>query len=303
MVNYQLVLDPAIRNWVVLPMILLMTFVGLGRSYAQQLMQAAPKIGEKEFDQIRHKQTCSMAERVRIMGNLINRRSYNQRKTLLVNKKPKELKDKEKAALAAGGESAVADAVDSSDWKRGLLQEKVAAAANPMMSGDPSAMVGMLKNQAVFMVPNFAMMQFVNLFFQGFVCLRVPFSLPSIHFKDMLQRGVDISTLDVTYVSSISWYILLTFGLNGVYRLILDEGTEMDEGKMMQMQMQMGVGGGGGMGGGFDANNAFKQARSMLSISKNQFLEVTDGAEKKLLGDRYPVNVDSDDSVDLSKFQ
>eukprot|EP00606_Chrysophyceae_sp_TOSAG23-5_P000632 GSChrysophyteH2.ASY1.ANO1.901.1 assembled CDS len=278
MVNYQLVLDPAIRNWVVLPMILLMTFVGLGRSYAQQLMQAAPKIGEKEFDQIRHKQTCSMAERVRIMGNLINRRSYNQRKTLLVGNQ-------------------------HSDWKRGLLQEKVAATANPMMSGDPSAMVGMLKNQAVFMVPNFAMMQFVNLFFQGFVCLRVPFSLPSIHFKDMLQRGVDISTLDVTYVSSISWYILLTFGLNGVYRLILDEGTEMDEGKMMQMQMQMGVGGGGGMGGGFDANNAFKQARSMLSISKNQFLEVTDRAEKKLLGDRYPINVDSDDSVDLSKFQ
>ena len=112
----------------------------------------------------------------------------------------------------------------------------------------------------------------------------------------MLQRGVDISTLDVSYVSSISWYILLTFGLNGVYRLILDEGLEVDETKMMQMQMNMGAG-----GMGFDASAMFKQQRAMLGISKNHFLDIAESAEKKLLGDRYPMP-EADDAVDLSKF-
>jgi len=37
----------------------------------------------------------------------------------------------------------------------------------------------------------------------------------------MLQRGVDAQDMDVRWVSSLSWYILNLFGLNGVYRLIL----------------------------------------------------------------------------------
>ena len=34
-----------------------------------------------------------------------------------------------------------------------------------------------------YMIPNFAMMSFVGYFFSGFVCLKMPFSLPSTHFK------------------------------------------------------------------------------------------------------------------------
>jgi hypothetical protein len=36
----HLVLDPAIRNWVVLPMIGIMVLVGLGRHYVQQLIKS-----------------------------------------------------------------------------------------------------------------------------------------------------------------------------------------------------------------------------------------------------------------------
>jgi ER membrane protein complex subunit 3 len=301
--SYDLVLDPAIRNWVVLPMIILMTLVGLGRSYAQQLMRTEPKIGEKEFDEIRYKQNLGMAERLRVMGNLINKRAFDLRKSYLHNKKPKPVTNKDGTTSESTNDTSTkttnnADLDD--DDRKGILQEKVEVAANPMMSGDPSQMINMVKNQAVFMVPNMGMMAFVNYFFQGFVCLKVPFSLPSDHFKSMLQRGVDISTLDVSFVSSISWYILLTFGLNGVYRLILDEGTEIDESKMMQMQMQMGAGGGGM---GFDANAAYKQARQALSISKNHFIQITEQSEKNILGKNYPAPpVDNAANVDLSKF-
>ncbi len=37
----------------------------------------------------------------------------------------------------------------------------------------------------------------------------------------MLQRGVQTADMDVRWVSSLSWYFLNFFGLNGLYRIIL----------------------------------------------------------------------------------
>lgn len=44
----------------------------------------------------------------------------------------------------------------------------------------------------------------------------------------MLQRGIETQDMDVRWVSSLSWYFLNFFGLNGLYRLILgnDNGEE-----------------------------------------------------------------------------
>lgn len=41
----------------------------------------------------------------------------------------------------------------------------------------------------------------------------------------MLQSGVDIKDIDVRYLSSLSLYFLVLFGLNGLQSLIL-EGDE-----------------------------------------------------------------------------
>lgn len=87
------------------------------------------------------------------------------------------------------------------------------------------------------MIPNFAMMAFVGNFFSGFVVLKVPFPMPSTKFRLMLQRGIDLQSLDVSYVSSLSWYFLLTFGLNGVYKLLLGDDVDLDDSKMMQRQV------------------------------------------------------------------
>jgi hypothetical protein len=180
--------------------------------------------------------------------------------------------------------------------KTGILREKVPGATNPMMS-NPSTMIDMLKGNMVFMLPNFAMMTFVGYFFSGFVCLKIPFPLPSNRFKVMLQRGVDLTTLDVSYVSSLSWYFLLTFGLNGVYKLILGDNADFDDGnKMMQMQMGMGMMGGGGPQM-FDASAAYRFELDMLNITKPDFQG--DKYERKLLGDRFPASTTND--IDLSK--
>ena len=55
--------------------------------------------------------------------------------------------------------------------------------------------------------------------------VKLPFPL-TLGFKSMLQRGIQTPDMDVRWVSSLSWYFLNFFGLNGLYRIILggDEG-------------------------------------------------------------------------------
>jgi len=56
--------------------------------------------------------------------------------------------------------------------------------------------------------------------------VKLPFPL-TLGFKSMLQRGIQTPDMDVRWVSSLSWYFLNFFGLNGLYRIILggDEGA------------------------------------------------------------------------------
>jgi ER membrane protein complex subunit 3 len=50
----------------------------------------------------------------------------------------------------------------------------------------------------------------------------------------MLQRGIETADMDVTWVSSLSWYFLNLFGLRGIFDLILGEGNSADGMKDMQ---------------------------------------------------------------------
>ncbi|CAM9654410.1 unnamed protein product, partial [Ectocarpus fasciculatus] len=192
MVEY-LVLDPEIRNWVVLPMVLMIMMVGVGRHYVQQLIKGDES---GDLESIRNRQTAGRAQLLRMNRSNVSEEAFAARRTLLCQK------------------------------KTGILRQKVAGAPNPM--SDMSGMMNMMKGNMTFMLPNMVMMAFVSFFFAGFILVKVR----------MCGRGVDLTTLDVSYVSSLSWYFLVTFGLQGFYRLLLGEDAgATDEQRMMQMQV------------------------------------------------------------------
>ena len=54
----------------------------------------------------------------------------------------------------------------------------------------------------------------------------------------MLQRGIPLQTLDTAYITSMSFYFLVMFGMRGLYSLVLGSGG-VDDMAMMQAQMGM----------------------------------------------------------------
>ena len=106
----------------------------------------------------------------------------------------------------------------------GVLQKTTAnnnqtGMPNNMMM-NPSTMTDMLKNNLSMAVSTMLQFAWISFFFSGFVLAKVPFSLTQ-KFKSMLQKGIEIQNLDVKYVSSMSLYFLILFGLNGLQNLIL----------------------------------------------------------------------------------
>lgn len=262
MTGSSLLLDVAIRDWVVLPMLLLLALVDIGRQSVQQLIKSKPApYSKKKSDEQKHRAILMSAQRLRANCSHIDEEAFIRRKVRLTR---------------------------TSD---GLLREKVPGPGNPM--SNPNMLVDMLKNQGTYMLPNFVLMNFISSFFTGFVCLKVPFPLPSNGFKIMLQRDIDISALDVSYVSSVSWYFLITFGMQGAYQLLLGGGVEMQDPRMM---MQM-----GNSQAGFDARGAFAAELAALSVCRHTAEDAPSYAdERRLLRARFP-STDAD-LLDLAKL-
>ncbi|KAJ3678371.1 hypothetical protein LUZ60_002174 [Juncus effusus] len=213
----DLVLDTAIRDWVLVPLTVVMVLIGVLRYFVSKLMRSSQSPDAKA---IKEGQAVIRARNLRAGAHYIPSKSFRSRKTYFTNE------------------------------ENGLLYvpKEEAQKAQAQMFQDPNMAMDMMKKNLSMIIPQTLTFAWVNFFFSGFVAAKLPFPLTQ-RFRSMLQNGIDLSTVDVSYVSSRSWYFLNLFGLRGFFSLILGEENATDDAqKMMQM-------GGGGLGGFNPAQN------------------------------------------------
>ncbi|KAF3451823.1 hypothetical protein FNV43_RR07919 [Rhamnella rubrinervis] len=225
----DLVLDTAIRDWVLIPLSVVMVLIGVLRYFVSKLMRSNqvpdPKI-------VKEGQVIVRARNLRVGANFIPPKSYRARKFYYSNE------------------------------ENGLLHVPKGQAQNPQaqMFSDPNMAMDMMKKNLSMIIPQTLTFAWVNFFFSGFVAAKIPFPLTQ-RFRSMLQNGIDLSTVDVSYVSSRSWYFLNLFGLRGLFSLILGEENAMDD---TQRMMQMG-------GFGFDATKGLTAEKDSLDILQHEW--------------------------------
>ena len=74
----------------------------------------------------------------------------------------------------------------------------------------------LLEGQSAFILFQMSILciRWVSYAFSGFLAARVPFPL-TLRFKQLMQRGIDLSSLDASWISSMSWYFIGAFGMRG----------------------------------------------------------------------------------------
>merc|ERR1719343_1178361 len=146
--------------------------------------------------------------------------------------------------------------------------EALSAGADPMMA------MGMMKNQMFFMVTQGLLAYWVSHLFSGFLVAKTPFPL-TFQFKSMMQRGVDVQSLEPGYVSSLCWYMFVMISSHSLIALVqsfLSSGNAEDDNPMMAMMGHMGGAANPMMGGGPDMQKIYRQEQEDLEMIQHEFV-------------------------------
>lgn len=252
-----IVLDEKIREHVLLPIFIVVLLTSLLRSNLLILF----KVNNVKVD-MKEVRTNSMLGRCRVLrqnAQFLGDKAFRQRKAFFV-------KD-----------------------GQGFLVHNVPKPKDPMEAlskgGDPMAAMGMMKNQVVFMVSQGLLATWVSTCFSGFLVAKTPFPM-TFQFKSFLQRGVDVSSLEPGYVSSLCWYIFVMMSSHSVLAvlqfLFSRSGDELLDDPMMAMMGGMAGGMGNPMmpGGGPDMSKVFKQEQEGLEMIQHE--SILDNIEVEL---------------------
>ncbi|KAI6003882.1 transmembrane protein [Pisolithus albus] len=256
----SLYLDPQIRDWVLFPITLVMILVGILRHYVVVLLQSPPKKLSR----------AGVREQRALLRSQILRATSS--KSPIPPAHYKALSRYLSDAFRLG--AYLKDGPPNGDV--------VSSATNALT--DPATMDGMMagmKTQLVMMVPQMIIMGWINFFFQGFVLIKLPFPL-TFGFKSMLQRSIDAPDMDVRWVSSLSWYFLNLFGLNGLYRLFLGGDNSADSSRDMTMS-PFASAGASQLGQPQDFTKLFKAECDNLELSEGQYAWAGEELDVKVL--------------------
>jgi len=269
--SQNLLLDSDIRDWVVLPLLVIMIAAGLLR----QSISVYLRSNKKNLSPIETRAKSCIQRSARLRsggGGYIASYKWESRKRYLSSKE--DLSNEQMSLLR---EEAIRATEDS---------EAAKSSGGDLNMMNPMSMMDGAKGQMAFMVQNMVMMQGISHFFQGFVLVKVPFPLTN-GFKMMFQRGLDLSTLETSYVSSVSWYFLVMFGLRAFFQLAIgDVPQETKEASFLQHSLGTLINAPAGPQT-FDATKALTAEADNLELARRY--SMLDDVEKRILGvKRYP---------------
>lgn len=195
----DLVVDPQIRVWVFLPIVVITFLVGILRHYISIFLTSHKKV---DIQQLQDSQLILRSRLLRQNCKYIPYTSFLMRRYAF-NKE-----------------------------NEGYLTQKRPPVSQNMMT-DHTMMTDMLKGNATNVLPMIIIGGWINWMFSGFITTKVPFPL-TLRFQSMLQTGIELQNLDASWVSSASWYFLNVFGLRSIYALVLGENNGADQSRQMQ---------------------------------------------------------------------
>ena len=171
----DIILDTRIRDWVLIPILIIMILFTMIREHVGRLLHSTVK---GELKTLREVQALQKAALLRGGGGWLPESSFHRRRAFFT--------DKEKGIF---NDTAVTK----------VEKDPLAAMT------DPNMMMQQQKAMITGMLPQMVMMGLISYFFSGFVMVKIPLPL-SLRFKAMTQRGIELgNSLDVAFVSSFSW--------------------------------------------------------------------------------------------------
>ncbi|KAK0402812.1 hypothetical protein QR680_016550 [Steinernema hermaphroditum] len=162
-------LDPAIRTWVFLPIVVIVFTVSIIRHYAVLLFRGETKA---TIEKIQENQYLTKSRLLRANGHLLPGKSFQMRQKFHT--------DEESGFIAS---------------RRQAPKENV--------SMSPDMLSQQLTGQLLNTIPTILIGTWINYTFSGFVTTRMPFPLTR-NFTVMLQRGVNLTSLDASWVGLLS---------------------------------------------------------------------------------------------------
>lgn len=232
--SLKMLIDTAIRDNVLLPLLLFVAILTILRGYLFRLLMAKPDaqvVEQGDVDTLRQKNIVARSQRLRTNLNFISSAGAAMRKDALLDEKEGELMKKD---------------------------IKSTAMPNPMAMMD--GMKVQIANQGMYM----GIMYAIQNVLAGFLVVKLPFSLTE-RFKQLTQQGIGVSALDTSYVASGSWYMIASQGLARVLQLV-EVGSVVTEQQIMQMQMMGPAGAASGQP--FTASTAFAAEASAFGVTR-----------------------------------
>lgn len=196
----DLILDPNIRKWVFIPIIIMTLLLGILKHYLSMYLD---KDVNMELQQLQERYILLRCRVLKLNASYIPKSSFITRMQYFTNenltrKCNKKLKSKEN-----------------------------------FPTFDPNICINMLKNNLINILPMFLTGSWIVYMFPDFIATKLPFSL-TLRFKSMLQKSMSLNELNDPWVSSASWYFLCVFGLRNIFDIILGENNMADPSKGME---------------------------------------------------------------------